>query len=237
MSRLPPGRARSPAHWLLCAAIAATGCGSDSAKQAAEERIRAQVEKQTRKQVTELHCPSGGGGIEAGLTCQVTFEGGDQVSVEVVGTGLAGGVELRIEGESPEELLARRITASLAEHYGQEFKFTECPRVPVRKGLGFECTTTLRDGSKLPVTAQWTDNRGRYEFADKGVIVLDEVEEAVRAQLTADGQAGKVDCPGSILPSEPGASFECAIAYDNGKEGYAVVTVADWAGRISWELD
>jgi len=221
----------------VCAALVVSACGSDSAGQVTEDRIRDQVEKQTGKEVTALKCAPGGGPEKAGLVCKATFEGGEQVGVEVVGTGLAGGVQLRIEGESPGERLARRITDSLTEHYGPEFRTTTCPPVEAREGLSFECTAVLRDGAKLPVTATWTDNRGDYEFADKGVIVLDELEAAVRAQLAAAGTPAKVDCRGTILPAEPDSNIECSVDYDDGKSGYAVVTVAGWDGEVSWELE
>lgn len=220
-----------------CLAVAVLACGSDTTGQVTADRIRDKVEKRTGKTVSEVHCPSSGSSTEAGLVCRVVFEGGEEVGVEVVGTGLAGGVQLRIEGDSPGERLARRIEDALTEHYGAEFQGTSCPPVEVRKDMAFECTATLRDGAKLPITAKWTDARGHYEFADKGVIVLDEVEAALRAQLSAAKTPGKVDCPGKILPSEPDSSFECAIDYDDGTSGLAVVTVNDWKGHISWELE
>lgn len=220
-----------------CLAVALLACGSDATSQVTTDRIRDKVEKRTGKKVSEVECPSSGGSVEAGLVCRVTFEGGEQVGVEIVGTGLAGGIQLRIEGDSPGERLARRIRDGLAKHYGAEIPDTTCPAVEVRKDMTFECTATLVDGAKLPVTAKWTDNRGHYEFADKGVIVLDEVEAALRSQLAAAGTPGKVGCPGRILPSEPDSTLECALDYDDGTSGLAVVTVSDWNGRISWELE
>jgi hypothetical protein len=212
-------------------------CGSDGSGQVSEDRIRDQVEKRTGRKLSDLSCPSSGGAGGAGIICRATFEGGEQVNIEVVGTGLAGGIQLRIEGESPGERLALRITDSLTKRYGPEFRGTVCPPVDVRKGLTFECTATLRDGARLPVEAEWTDDRGHFEFVDKGVIVLADVEAAIRAQLEAAKTPGKVDCAGTVLPSEPGSSFECSLDYDDGNSGLAVVTVDDWKGHISWELE
>jgi len=171
------------------------------------------------------------------LVCRATFEGGEEATVEVVGTGLAGGIELRIEGESPGEQLALRITEALGKRYGVEVESTSCPRAQIRKGASFECVATMSDGARLPVTAQWTDSRGSYEFVDKGVIVMADVATALSAQIDAAGTPGTVDCPGKIRPSEPGSQFDCAIAYRDGKRGFAVVTVADWAGKISWDYE
>ncbi len=141
--------------------------------------------------------------------------------------------------KSPQvERLEGNIRSGIAARYGARVTAVMCPEtLAVRAGNDITCQVRV-EGSELPleVTVSWTNDAGAFAWRDRGVVRLDKLQALVAQKLSADKRVGSARCKGTIRVSQPGSTFECPIAYDDGTTGAVSVRVRTWQGDVDLQF-
>ena len=205
---------------------------------ALEKSIAKELARQGKAEVESVKCPDGQTKEGSVIICTATLPDGTTLPIEVLWTDNVGGFSWRAKPGVDAKMkdFGQLVAEALAAQYETEFSGATCPSdVEMKKGVVFECVATIAGGSQLPVKVTWTNDKGGYLIADKGIVSLDKLELVLGKELSERKSPGKVDCHGKIRASEPGSSFICDIAFADGKSGKVKILVKDWTGNVNWE--
>lgn len=185
----------------------------------------------------DLTCPTAGD-IQVGFTCTGRWRGdeslaGEPFEVAVRGLDDSGEPVWKPRGALTFEYqIARGFTAAVRAR----LRGIRCPD-DGDLDAGFPCQLILEDGSAT--TVQVTASAGtddQFVWHADGILMLSAIEGEIQRELASSDRRAEIDCGAEVQKSEPGASFACAIRFEDGSTSVATVSVVDAEGHVQYRI-
>jgi hypothetical protein len=122
---------------------------------------------------------------------------------------------------------------------GYEIGDVDCPEgIELVEGDVFDCDLEV-EGETVTIEVTQEDDEGNVTIEQaQAVLDLDKVVEAVEAGILEQlGVTAEIDCgDDAVRVEDPGDTFECSAAADDGSTGIVDVLVVDVDGNVEWQL-